>query len=450
VKENTHETRFFPRLGADTIYLDRSNRWPDRLRVASGGLEPLQQATRRCIESRLVEVALGLALLLGIAVFLVNLGTDRLQQYSLLAEAFLEGRLDVRPDVSVYDEPTHHEGARYVPMGPAPAVLLVPFVAAGRALGFFFRQGYLSFLLTAAVLLVAFRLARRLGYAQEDAFWLGFACVFGSAFLGAAMIPISNFFAHVLVILLLLAALLEQAGRQRPLLVGTLLALVLATRFTAGVGLLYFLAAAFTAPAPVARRLREVALLCLPVAGAVAALLLYNFARFGDPLETGYATQAVPEPLQHAARSYGLTSVRHVLGNLYYMLLNPPLPVFAEGTVSVFTFPFFRPDPWGMSIFVTSPWLAYLFAIRRPDARIRLLLATAACVALPLLFAWSMGYAQYGYRFALDFLPFLWLAVAIGMKARFGGLTTGFKAWTLIAALLNAWLLGVMLVEAPG
>jgi hypothetical protein len=410
----------------------------------------LQQATRRWIEARLVEVALGLALLLGIAVVVVNAGTDRLQQYSLLAEAFLEGRLDVRPDVSAYDEPTHHEGARYVPMGPAPAVLLVPFVAAGRALGFFFRQGYLAPLLSAGVLWLAWRLALGLGHRREDAFLLAFAYVFGSAYIGQAALPISNFFAHVVVTALLLAALLEQEGRRRPLLLGVLLAAAMATRFTAGVAVLYFAARAALAPGTPAERAQRLAWMALPLLAVGTLLLAYNAARFGDPFDTGYASQAVPDAAQHAARSYGLTSLRHLPGNLYYMLLSLPIPVFAEGTVSVFTAPFFRPNPWGMSLFVTSPWLAYLFALRRPDRRTKLLLATAVCVAAPLLFTWSMGYAQYGYRFALDFLPFLWLALAVGMRDRFGGLTTGFKALAVAAALVNAWLLGVMLLEASG
>jgi hypothetical protein len=410
----------------------------------------LQQATRRWIEARLVEVALALALLLAIGMVVVNVSTDRLQQYSLLAEAFLEGRLDVRPDASAYDEPTHHEGARYVPMGPAPAVLLMPFVAAGHAFGFFFRQGYLAPLLSAGVLWLAWRLALGLGHRREDAFLLAFAYVFGSAYVGQAAIPISNFFAHVVVTALLLAALLEQEGRRRPLVLGALLAAAMATRFTAATSVLYFAASALLAPGAPVERVRRLAWMALPLLAVGALLLAYNAARFGDPFDTGYATQAVPDAAQHAARSYGLTSLRHLPGNLYYMLLSLPLPVFAEGTMSVFTAPFFRPNPWGMSLFVTSPWLAYLFALRRPDRRTKLLLVTAACVAAPLLLTWSMGYAQYGYRFALDFLPFLWLAVAAGMRERFGGLTTGFKALVVAAALVNAWLLRVLLVEAAG
>jgi hypothetical protein len=112
--------------------------------------------------------------------------------------------------------------------------------------------------------------------------------------------------------------------------------------------------------------------------------------------------------------------------------------------------PFFQPNPWGMSVFVTSPWLGYLFALRRPDATTRLLLATAAAVALPLLFTWSMGYAQYGYRFALDFMPYLWLALVLGLRQRFGGLPLGFRAWGVAAAALNGALLLVMRLHATG
>jgi hypothetical protein len=135
----------------------------------------------------------------------------------------------------------------------------------------------------------------------------------------------------------------------------------------------------------------------------------------------------------------------HVPGNLYYALLRLPEPVFAEGTRSVMVFPWLRPDPWGMSLLVTSPWLLALLRLPRPGVVPPLLLGTSALVAGGLAFTWSMGYAQFGYRFALDFLPFLWAAFALGLRVRHGTLPPGLRVLVVASAAVTFWLLLVFL-----
>jgi hypothetical protein len=52
-----------------------------------------------------------------------------------------------------------------------------------------------------------------------------------------------------------------------------------------------------------------------------------------------------------------------------------------------------------------------------------------------------MGYAQFGYRFALDFLPFLWTALALGVRARHGALPPGLRVLVVASAAVTLWLL---------
>jgi hypothetical protein len=387
-------------------------------------------------------VAVALAAGFSLAVAVRNLSQVHVQQYSLFADSLLHGRLDFVQPLEPTDEPARYRGRSYLPLGPAPGVLLVPFVALGRALGFFFLQGYLNLALVAAVFALAMRLARRAGWESHDAFLWAFAYVFASAFLGVASIPISNYFAHVVVTALVLLALLEQLGRRRAWAIGCLLAAVLASRLAAALGILFFAGEALLDPArPMRRRVRDLASLAAPIALVAAALLAYNAARFDDPFETGYALQAVLDPEQRKARAIGLAHWRHVPGNLYYMLLALPHPVFLEGTASVMRFPYLRPGYWGISIFATSPWLAWLFALRPRDRRSRCLLAAAAATAAALSFTWSMGYAQFGYRFSLDFFPYLYLALLLGLRERSAALPPGFAAVVISSACANAYLL---------
>jgi hypothetical protein len=375
-----------------------------------------------------------------------NLTQAHVQQYALFAESLLEGRLDFVQQLEPTDEPALHEGRSYLPLGPAPGLILVPFVALGRGLGFFFLQGYLNLPLVAAVFALAWRLAALAGFETAECFVLAFAYVFASSFLGVASIPISNYFAHVLVSALVLLALLEHLGRGRAWLVGCLFAAVLASRLSAAVGVLFFAGEILLDPERSAReRRRRLLELAAPILAAGLLLALYNAARFGDPFETGYALQAVLDPEQQRARAIGLAHWRHVPGNLYYMLLALPQPVFLEGTRSVMRFPWLSPGYWGLSLFATSPWLAWLFALPWRGLRARLLLAAALATAGALSFTWSMGYAQFGYRFALDFQPYLYLALLLGLRERSARLPRGFAALVLASACLDAWLLEVYL-----
>ncbi len=399
-------------------------------------------ARRELVGTLTIALAAGLFLVVAFR----NLTQVHVQQYSLLAESLLQGRLDLVQDLAPTDEPARHGGRSYLPLGPAPGVILVPFVAVARAFGFFFLQGYLNLPLVAAVFWLARRLALRAGWAPTEAFTWAFAYVFASSFVGVASIPISNYFAHVLVTALLLLALLEQLGRRRVWWIGVLLGVALASRLTAAIGVVFFAAEILLEEGRSSReRLRRLAELAAPMAVAAVLLLVYDFARFGDPLETGYGLQAVLDPDQLEARSIGLTHWRHVPGNLYYMLLALPQPVFVEGTQSVMRAPWLRPGYWGLSIFATSPWLAWLFGLRRPDRRSWLLLATAFAIAAALSFTWSMGYAQFGYRFALDFLPYLYLTLLLGLRERGSGLPRGFAKLVLASACANAYLLEVYL-----
>ncbi len=142
---------------------------------------------------------------------------------------------------------------------------------------------------------------------------------------------------------------------------------------------------------------------------ALAFFGWYNADRFGSPLESGYALAVVPEFLQ-TLRDQGLFSVVHVPMNLDYLFLH--LPKLID------TFPYYQPDGLGMSVLITSPGL--LLAARAPwrDRRSWLLLGAAVLVLIPTLLYYGGGWFQYGYRYFLDSIPFVWALVALGIVHR--------------------------------
>jgi hypothetical protein len=137
----------------------------------------------------------------------------------------------------------------------------------------------------------------------------------------------------------------------------------------------------------------------------------------------------LPEWLE-AQRDLGLFSVAHVPMNLDYLFFHLPLVIP--------DFPFLRPDGLGLSVFLTSPGL--LFAIRA-DPRDRwawLLVGAAVVVLIPTLLYYGGGWLQYGYRYFLDSIPFLWAVCAMAAVYR-GGIGRGWRVVFAVGLVVMAF-----------
>ncbi len=386
--------------------------------------------------SRIV-IALALIAFLAVTVWL-NLTVRSEQQFSFLAQSFCHGRLDfLEPPGGNWDDTTPYGGRYYWPLGPAPAVLLMPFQLVCSWMGQTFYQGYLQIGLVLAVFVTVFRIARQLGYASTDSAYAAFGFCFSSAFLGVALWPWSWYFAQVITCVALLAAILEMGGKRRPVVIGILCAVCLATRATAALALLWFIGEVALAPGKAtSQKLRAIAIAILPCLIVLSLLLLYNYARFGNAFEQGYRDQIIPD-IASNARNIGILNLRHVPMNLYALLLAAPVPILAASSTLVLKAPFFAANPWGMSMFVTSPWLARLFSLRCSDRTSRLILGTVIIIALPILCYYAVGFRQFGYRYSLDFLPLLFYLLLRNYRAHRECLSIPFKLVIVGSAIWN-------------
>jgi hypothetical protein len=88
-----------------------------------------------------------------------------------------------------------------------------------------------------------------------------------------------------------------------------------------------------------------------------------------------------------------------------------------------------------MSLFVTTPLFFYLlWPMEKPRLQ-RSLWLTTALVAVPGFFYQNSGWYQFGFRFSLDYTPYLILLLALGAR-RF---TRLFLALALAGIAVNAW-----------
>ena len=93
-----------------------------------------------------------------------------------------------------------------------------------------------------------------------------------------------------------------------------------------------------------------------------------------------------------------------------------------------------------MSIFITSPFFVYLFFISLKDKKIKWLLFTSFFIALAVFSYYGIGYNQFGYRYSLDFLPFLFFALMLGCHEKFAKINSFLKFIIIAGALFNFFL----------
>ena len=382
---------------------------------------------------------LALVAFAGVTVFL-NLRLHSEQQFAFLARSFLHGDLAFQEAPGgIWDDTSPHAGRYYWPLGPLPAVVLMPFEFLASGLGIFFQQGYLQPLLVFAVLAIVYRIARITGYEAKDSAYLAFGFTFATAFLGVAMWPWSWYFSQVITCLLVFATIEETIGKRRPWMLGVLFGLVLATRATAAIGVLWCAGEILRTGDPGRKKLGSLAAIGVPVLVVLALLMAYNHARFDHAFDQGYAEQMIP-PHAEVGRALGIFSMQHLSGNLYDLLLAAPIPVRRDAVSMVLAFPYVVANPWGMSLWVTSPMFLYLLGLRHRDDTSVLLLLTSLVIAVPILLYYGVGYRQFGYRYSLDFLPFLYYLLLRNYRQQRGDLTVGFKAVVLLSGMSNLYL----------
>jgi hypothetical protein len=136
--------------------------------------------------------------------------------------------------------------------------------------------------------------------------------------------------------------------------------------------------------------------LSLPAALALLTAA-YNFGRFHSIFDFGYIH--IPGVTQEPWYEHGLFSIQAIPWNIYTMLF--------QGYESLAYFPYIRPNGFGCSIFLVSPFLFLLF---RQGGRYKVV-AWVALVLLTLVL-WlhgNPGSWQFSYRYAMILPPWMFL-----------------------------------------
>jgi hypothetical protein len=158
---------------------------------------------------------------------------------------------------------------------------------------------------------------------------------------------------------------------------------------------------------------------------------VYNYLRFGNVFETGYTYQLIFSELD-AVRAQGMWSFKHIPMHLFLIFLKGPNLVMKAGS---FMFSKMMPSPLGMSLVFTSPIIFFILLADYKKKINKISLAGALPIALFLIGTYGLGVFQYGYRFAFDFQPFLFVILFQVFKKR--KITAPFLVFLALSVIFN-------------
>jgi hypothetical protein len=373
------------------------------------------------------------------AIYLFTSSRDRqeLDYFVRLADAFLHGRITLLEAPSWLNEliPAG-PGEWFVTYPPFPAVLLVPVVA---IFGTSIHEQVVSSIVGAGAVGLAWQLFRVLALSTRARLLLTVAFGFGTVLWYVAEVGSVWYYASVVGIFFLLAALNLAFRRRAPLLVGLFLGFAATSRLPIALGapaiaaILIDLHRSRPMPA-LGPTVRTLVAYAIGIAIPVALYGLYNLARWGTPLDQGYVS--IPGVLDDPYYSqHGILSLWYVPRNLF--------AIFFRSWNYVDEPPFLQPSWWGLSIFLTTPLYLWLIKSRLSDPRVAWSLLGIGLIAIPIVTHGNVGTTQFGYRFSLDFQPFLFVMLATVLERGLPRLAVLATAAGVVACAYAIWAISI-------
>lgn len=347
-----------------------------------------------------------------------------------LAEAFLNGRYWLIENPPWLNELiVGSPGKFFVPYPPMPAILALPFVF---AFGNQFPQQILCHLLGVGITFLTVRSSLLIKKDYKIALFVGILTGLGTILWFMSATGSVWYLGQISAAFFLTAAINETLGKKRPLLIGILVGAAYLSRVNTLMALPFFL---FLIPKD-KNLFKNLALLALGLFPFLGINSLYNFLRFGVVWDKGYAL--IPNVLNEPWYQKGLVSLSYIPRHLKVFFLS--LPKFTD------KFPFVYPSWGGLAIWITTPTFIYAFLASWKEKIVKLSWLSIGLISLIIFSHGTTGFTQFGYRFAVDFYPFLLLLIIKSLAKT--GLKWHHWALLFISVLVNLW--GVIFINKLG
>ncbi len=351
--------------------------------------------------------------------YLSSGGLTAFEHFALLADAFLKKHLYVSAQAPWLEQVPIDSSHFYVPYPPLPALLLIPFRA---IFGSYFFQDYLSYFLGSAMGLITVLISLQIKKDIKLAIWSGLLGTYGTIMWYMSSVGSSWYLGQICSVFFISLAIFETLTKKRYFLIGIFIGVSYLSRIETIVTLPFFLFLAFD---------KLWFKNFLKIASGIAPFVLfnfyYNFARFGVIWDKAYLL--IPGVSNESWFSKGVINIAYIPEHL--KIIFKAVPELKR------EFPFATPGLGGLAIWFTTPAFIYSLLANLKERIVQLSWLSILLISIIVMSHGSTGFAQFGYRFAVDFYPFLILLTIKGVAK------TGVKwhHWLLLSLsiLVNLW-----------
>ncbi|MCH7519393.1 MAG: hypothetical protein IH964_10265 [Candidatus Dadabacteria bacterium] len=366
-------------------------------------------------------------------------GATPYNNFVRLADAFLKGRLHFVTDVS-WLELVPLEGKHYVVPPPLPAILILPVVAIR---GLSTNQTLISIFFGSINVSLAYVVAKTLTQNRGVQIWSTVMFGFGTIHWWVATAGGVWTFSQTISVTFLFIAILLTLNKNHPFLIGLSLGASYWTRLTTILSLPFFLIYThdrWYKPFNIHNILNRINIRFLFFFGLGIAIFIflnaiYNYARFETPFDISY--YLIPGILEEPWYQKGIFDISYIPRHLKVIFWG--LPQLID------EYPYIVPSWNGMAIWITTPAFIYAF---RAGIRNKLSVGCWLSIILIALVNFShgtWGFSQFGYRFAVDFYPFLFLLTVKGIG---DNIKWHHKILIILGIIVNLW--GVLWIHKFG
>jgi len=356
-------------------------------------------------------------------IFSIN-STSLTPHYVYLSDAFLQGKLALQTMSPTTFDLINYQDSWYVANAPMPAVLLMP-------LTYIFGNELSDILFTVCIgilnIVLLHRILRLIAKKWEIENvsllnWITVLFAFGTPHLYLSTLGNVWFTSQIVQMLFILLFIYSTVANKSSLLSGFLLGCAVLARPTALFAAPFFMLYRF------ANKKQWIPFIGM-IIGTIGLLCLYNYGRFGNPFDFGYAFLNGSSDIVSASQLYGNFHPFFLKCNSFTMFIGLPslfnkiAPGFQSACshlISDGVLPrnsLLDVNPIGMSIFITTPPLLWVgMAIRRSNQLVYSSWVALICTLLPILLFHNTGSAQFGYRYILDCLPFMIILLLFGLS----------------------------------
>ncbi len=362
-----------------------------------------------------------------------------------LADAFLHGQLALRVVPANTRDLVFYHGQVYLYWPPFPAVLFLPLVA---LLGIGVSDAPLNIAVgglnvaLVSLLLKELDAKRVVALSEDRRAWLTAFFAFGTVHITLAAHANVWTFAEVVAFSLVAATYLVALrfpGWRGSLAAGFLAGLAFLTRNPTIFAVTWVAWYIFWREWNTSRKGLPAIVMAgvLPALSALGVFLLYNYARFGNPMNVGLDYHNMSQLFRPDFARYGAFNVHYLPTNLYYYFLAFPYAAFLGDRTA--------PDLWmGGSLFLMSPIFSFAIWGMVRSWRSHGFALAVSCVAglTPALLLMGTGWVEFGPRYTLDITVPLLVATALGIQRVPVGLVSRLTVYSILIYLSGTILLG--------